>query len=267
MRVFFPSAQRRRLLAIALLSIAALLAVAALPPIPQPGQYHDFADQRSLLGVPHALNVVSNLGFLIVGAVGLRRLSKSGSSFADGRERRPYAVFFASLVAVGFGSVVYHLAPSHGSLFWDRLPMSLANMSLLSAVLVERLGPRIGLRLFPWLAAAGPFSVVYWVLSERAGSGDLRLYGLIHFYPMLLIPLLLWLFAPRYTRGGDLLWVLALYATALAAERLDHQVFAAGGWISGHTVKHVLAAVAAAWLSRMLRLRSPAPVQVSAGNV
>ena len=134
-------------------------------------------------------------------------------------------------------------------------------MSLFSAVLVERLGPRIGLQLFPWLAAAGPFSVVYWVLSERAGVGDLRLYGLVQFTPMLLIPLLLWLFAPRYTRGGDLLVVLALYATALAAERLDHEVFAAGGWISGHTVKHVLAALAAGWLSRMLRLRSPAPAQ------
>ena len=68
----FSSVHRRRLLAIALLSIAALLAVAALPPIPQPGAYHDFADQRTLLGVTHALNVVSNLGFLIVGFVGLR---------------------------------------------------------------------------------------------------------------------------------------------------------------------------------------------------
>ena len=109
------------------------------------------------------------------------------------------------------------------------------------------------------MAATGPFSVVYWMLSERAGIGDLRLYGLVHFYPTLLIPLLMWLFRPRYTRGRDLLVVLALYATALVAERLDREVFAAGGWISGHSVKHVLAAVAAAWLSRMLRLRSPAP--------
>ena len=93
-------------------------------------------------------------------------------------------------------------------------------------------------------------------LSERAGVGDLRLYGLLHFTPMLLIPLLLWLFAPRYTRGRDLLVVLALYATALVAERLDREVFAAGGWISGHSFKHVLGAVAASWAIRMLRLRS-----------
>ena len=35
--------------------------------------------------------------------------------------------------------------------------------------------------------------------------------------------------------------VLALYATPLVAQRLDPEVFAAGGWISGHSVKHVLA--------------------------
>lgn len=254
-RAISPGAYPRRRLALVLLTLAALLAVAALPPIPQPQQYHDFADQRALLGVPHALNVVSSLGLLIVGAVGLGRLRRPDSSFADAREHWPYMLFFVSLMGVGFGSTYYHLAPSHGSLFWDRLPMSLAFMSLLSAVLVERLGPRIGLRLFPWLAAAGPLSVVYWILSERAGVGDLRPYGLIHFYPTLLIPLLMWLFAPRYTRGGDLLVVLALYATALVAERLDREVFALGGWISGHSVKHLLATLAAAWVVRMLRLR------------
>ena len=128
--------------------------------------YHDFADQRVVLGVPHALNVASNLGFLIVGAVGLGRLWRPGSSFADARERWPHAVFFVSLVGVGFGSAYYHLAPSHGTLFWDRLPMSLAFMSLLSAVLAERLGPRVGLRLFPWLAAATPCRASYRLLRS-----------------------------------------------------------------------------------------------------
>ena len=86
------------MLAIALLTTAVLVAVAALPPIPQPEHNHDFADQRVVPGVPHALNILSNLGFLIVGAVGLGRLWRPGSSFADARERWPYAVFFVSLV-------------------------------------------------------------------------------------------------------------------------------------------------------------------------
>lgn len=84
MRTLSSSAHRRRLLAVALLTIAALLAVAALPPIPQPEQYHDFADQRAVLGVPHALNVVSNQGFLIVGAVGLGSAVAIGCVVAAG---------------------------------------------------------------------------------------------------------------------------------------------------------------------------------------
>ncbi|MDP1900368.1 MAG: hypothetical protein Q8K96_07930 [Rubrivivax sp.] len=252
-------ARRARLLGVALLTVAVALGVAWLPAVPQPVRYHDFADPRVCFGVPHALNVASNLGFLIAGGLGLRGLRRGDSEFVDTRERWPYALFFLSLVAVGLGSAHYHLAPSHETLFWDRLPMSVAFMSLLSAVLVERLGPGIGLRLFPWLVLAGPLSVVWWLISERAGAGDLRAYGLVHLYPLLLIPLLMALFAPRYTRGGQLLGVLALYFAALGAERLDREIFAAGGWISGHTIKHLLAALAAAWLWRMLRLRKPAP--------
>lgn len=112
------------------------------------------------------------------------------------------------------------------------------------------------LPLFPWLAAAGPLSVLYWILTEQAGAGDLRFYGLVHFYPMALIPLLLWLFPPRHIRGRDVLVVLALYGAALGAQWLDRQIFSLGGWVSGHTAKHLLAAW---WVWRMLRLRRPAP--------
>ncbi|MDP3085847.1 MAG: ceramidase domain-containing protein [Rubrivivax sp.] len=257
---------RVRLLAVALLTLAVLLAAALLPPLPQPQRYHDFADQRHLFGLPHAWNLVSNLGFVVVGAFALRRLHQGQASFIDARERWPYGLFFLSVVAVGLGSVYYHLAPSHETLFWDRLPMSVAFMALFSAVLVERLGPRVGLRLFPWLMLAGPLSVVYWLLSERAGAGDLRAYAVVQFYPLLLMPLLMGLFAPRYTRGGDLLLVLALYLAALAADRMDRVVFAAGGWLSGHTLKHLLAALAAAWLWRMLSLRRPALEPSAAEN-
>lgn len=253
-----PGTHRTRQLTVALFTLGALLVVASLPPIPQPVQYHDFADQRTLFGVPHALNVVSNLGFLIVGAFGLSRLSRGRRTFADGRERAAYRVFFAGIVAVGFGSAVYHQAPSHETLFWDRLPMSVAFMSLFSTVLAERLGPRVGLRLFPWLVLAGPLSVIWWLLSERAGTGDLRAYAFVHFYPLLAIPMLIALFRPRYTHGGGVLVVLALYLAALAAERLDREIFEALGWISGHTVKHLLAALAAAGVCVMLDRRSPA---------
>lgn len=250
---------RIRLLALALLTLAVLAAVALLPPLPQAQRYHDFADQRAALGVPLAWNVASNLGFVLVGAFAAWRLHQGRASFVDPRERLPYLLFFYSIAAVGLGSACYHWAPGNERLFWDRLPMSLAFMSLFSAVLVERVGLHIGLRLFPWLVMAGPLSVAYWLLSERAGAGDLRPYAVVHLLPLLLMPLLMALFAPRYTRGAGLLQALALYVTALAAERLDHEIFALGGWISGHTLKHILAALAAAWLWRMLSRRQSVP--------
>lgn len=252
------SARSSRTHAVALLTLAVVLAVLVLPPIPQPGGYHDFADQRAFLGIPHFLNLVSNAAFLLAGGLGLWRLLRDGTVFVHSEERWPYAVFFLSILLVGLGSGYYHLAPGNDRLLWDRLPMSLAFTSLLSAVLVERIGARAGLRLFPWLAAAGLLSVLYWILTERAGAGDLRFYGLVHFYPVLLIPLLLWLFPPRYTRGQDVLVVLILYGAALGAEWLDRQIFSLGGWVSGHSAKHLLAALAAWWVWRMLRLRRPA---------
>ena len=251
-------ARGTRTLAIVLLTLAVVLVVLVLPPVPQPARYHDFADQRAFLDIPHFLNIVSNAAFLLAGGVGLWGLLRGETVFVHSRERWTYAVFFASILLVGLGSGYYHLAPGNDRLFWDRLPMSLAFMSLLSAVLVERLGVRAGLRLFPWLAAAGPLSVLYWILTERAGADDLRFYGLVHFYPVVLIPLLLWLFPPRYTRGRDVLVVLVLYGAALGAQWLDRQIFSLGGWVSGHTAKHALAAVAAWWVWRMLRLRLPA---------
>jgi len=57
-----------------------------LAPIPQNPAYHNFADQRAWLGVPHFLDVFSNLGFLLVGVGGLAFMSRKASAqSANGR--------------------------------------------------------------------------------------------------------------------------------------------------------------------------------------
>jgi hypothetical protein len=53
------------------LMAASLAILPLLPPIPQDPSYHQFADQRTLLGIPNFWNVVSNLPFVLVGAIGL----------------------------------------------------------------------------------------------------------------------------------------------------------------------------------------------------
>ena len=52
------------------ISVPLLGWLALSPAIPQPAEYHDFADQRGLAGIPHFWNVVSNLPFAIIGLVG-----------------------------------------------------------------------------------------------------------------------------------------------------------------------------------------------------
>lgn len=251
--------RRTRLLLLALLTGAVAAIIAALPPFPQPTAYHNFADQRAFLGLPNFPNVVSNGLFVLVGAVGLRWLLAAGgdTAFRERRERWPYLAFFLGLALTGVASAWYHLDPDNGRLLWDRLAMTIALMSWLAAIIAERIGVAAERALLPALLAAGAASVFYWGATEALGAGDLRPYGMMHFYPALLIPLLILLFPPRYTRGGDALAVLALYAAALGAEFLDRQIFVLGGIVSGHTVKHVCAALAACWVLRMLRLRRP----------
>jgi hypothetical protein len=74
--------------------------------------------------------------------------------------------------------------------------------------------------------------------------------------PMFLIPLLLWRTPPRYSRAGDILAIIGLYAIALLLDYSDRAVFSAtGGMVSGHTLKHAVAALAAYGVARHLRLR------------
>jgi hypothetical protein len=238
------------------LALLAVLIAWMAPPLPQDPAYHRLADTRSWLGIPNALNVLSNAGFLLVGALGLAVLRR-GEAFAEPRERRPYAVFFAGLILTGFGSAYYHWEPGNARLAWDRLPLSITLMGLFAATITDRIGPRAGLRLLGPLVALGAGSVVYWHWTEQQGMGDLRLYALVQFYPMVAVPLMLWWLPPRYTRGGDMFATVATYGVAKVPELLDGWILAATGAVSGHTLKHLLAALAGYWLVRMLRHRKP----------
>jgi hypothetical protein len=248
------------------LGTAGLLSL--LPPIPQSLAYHNFADQRTLFGIPHALNVLSNLPFLYVGAAGLAFLLRQPKEPHAVRraERWPWLVFFAGVAGTAVGSSWYHLAPDNARLVWDRLPMTLAFMSLLAAMIAERIDVRAGLSLLGPLLLAGLGSVFYWHWTELRGAGDLRPYAAVQFFPLLAIPLVLLLFPPRYTGAGGLWMALAWYGLAKLFEDLDGQIWTLSAHtVSGHTLKH-LAAAASPWVVlRMLRRRVPADAHAARG--
>jgi hypothetical protein len=251
-----------------LLGVAAGIGVVSLllRPIPQPLSYHHFADQRAWLGIPNFSDVISNLPFAVVGLCGLWFLLRLQSNcmpthFVDARERWPYALVFLGLLLTAFGSAYYHLAPDNARLVWDRLPMTLAFMALVAAMIVERISVRAGLYLLAPLLIVGALSVVLWHLSEMSGAGDLRFYAAVQAFAVLMLPLAVLLFPPRYTRSGDLWLVVGFYVLAKVLEELDRVIFGLVHVVSGHTLKHLSAALAGYWILRMLAKRRAFSVQ------
>ena len=257
--------KRLRLTALLLFSVAVMLLAAAMPPISQSHAYHQFADQRAMFGIPNFMNVVSNLAILLSGLAGLMflrhsyRLSdqrQNQQTFMSSAEYWPYLVLFMSVVMTAPGSAYYHWEPDNISLFWDRLPIAIGVTALLAAALSERIHPKLGARALPILVLMGAGSVIYWYMGEQRGIGNLNYYIVIQFYSLLLVVLLSLLLPSRYTHGYDIYKVIGLYALAKLAETLDQQIFDLGQVISGHTVKHLLAAWAIWWIVKMLQKRS-----------
>jgi hypothetical protein len=241
--------------------LAAIVVMILIPAIPQSEAYHNFADTRALLGIPNCLNVISNAFFLLIGLLGvrfvLRRDSRGAAAFVDPLERWPYLVFFVGVTLTAFGSSYYHLNPNDHTLVWDRIPMTIGFMALVAAMLAERIGVKLGAWLLLPLVALGAASVVYWDITQSRGHGDLRPYALAQFGSLLVLLLLIALFPPRYTRTSDLGIALAFYALAKVLEAADKPIFAAGHIVSGHTLKHLAAALSTYWILRILRLRAP----------
>ena len=251
--------RRVRILVLAGWTLAAIVAMALVPRIPQDQSYHNFADHRALIGVPNFLNVVSNIPFLIIGISGLVFLTQSNSTkrLLTAPERLAYVTFFLAVSLTCFGSAHYHLSPNNDRLVWDRLPMTIAFMSLLTCVICERINAKAGLMLFTPLLMIGAGSVIYWYLSEARGSGDLRPYVVVQFYSGLAIALIAVMFRSRYTRGRELLIAMGLYVLAKVFEVLDPVVFNLGRIVSGHTLKHLAASVSIWCILRMLVRRVP----------
>ncbi|MGP0630370.1 ceramidase domain-containing protein [Nitrospina sp. 32_T5] len=241
------------------MTVLSVLAVFSFPPVGQDPDYHSFADTYSLLGIPNFGNVVSNLAFVVVGLMGLtvlRKVSQRPGSFYLPQEKWMFFIAFVGTILIGFGSMYYHWSPGDSTLLWDRLPMTVVFMSVFAGVLADRMGPRVGLAALGPLVFVGLASVLYWDHTETLGQGDLRLYVLVQFLPMILIPLLFLLFPPRYGGSVAFVKILAWYVVAKFFEHFDVWIYSGtAGIMSGHTMKHLLAGAALFFLIPYLQER------------
>ena len=211
------------------------------PKISQSPYFHLFADDRTLLGIPHFWNVLSNLTFFWVGFLGFKELKKVDESI-----KTPWIVFFLGVFLTAAGSVYYHLNPNNNTLVFDRLPMTLGFMALVSLLLTERVSPRLGgLLLYP-LLMIGFFSVLYWNYTEKVGAGDLRLYLWVQFGGLAIAFAIIVMYDAVKLSNKFLLLGFGLYAVAKVFEAYDVQIYILlKQQMSGHTLKHFAAAAGA----------------------
>jgi len=243
---------RYKLSFLVLLTVLAIAGVYAIPSIPQSVTYHNFCDTKTFAGIPNFANVISNLPFVIVGLIGILSVKRSA---APGNIAVIYISLFAGIILTGLGSAYYHGYPDNNTLVFDRLPMTIVFMSLLAAVAGESIDARIGAIALAPLLLTGILSVLWWHYTESTGAGDLRLYVLVQYYPMVLIPAILILFPPP---AGRLSWLPLLYAAtwygmAKVCEQFDCDIYSALGFVSGHSLKHLAAAVSTWFLVKRFR--------------
>lgn len=221
------------------LTIALILSI--FSPIAQSDTYHIFADTRTLYTVPNFWNVFSNLPFLFVGIYALQRMFKHSIMCYNIQTKSAYVIFFGAISLVAFGSGYYHCEPNHDTLIWDRLPMSIAFMALFSIVIGEFIGGKEAkMALYP-LVILGISSVVYWAYTESIGNGDLRFYIFVQFFPLIIIPLLLLKFHSEFTLPEAYWYLLGTYIFAKIFEYYDAEIYTLLGFISGHSLKHLVA--------------------------
>lgn len=214
------------------------------PKIPQDQAYHLFADQRALVGIPNFWNVVSNIPFMVVGAIGLARFRDDAATI----------VLFLGFFLTGIGSAYYHWDPNDGTLFWDRLPMTISFAAIFSLFVQERVGARNGAFLLWPMLAIGVASLLAWLWTD-----DLRLYFWAQFFPGVTLIALFALYPARYTHAHYWLIAAGLYALAKLFEFTDHPIYSLGRLLSGHTLKHLSAAAACFVILRYFELRRPIP--------
>jgi hypothetical protein len=233
----------------AVVVLVALVAAVVASPIIRGPEFHVYADERGWLGVPYAGDVLSNLPFILVGALGLVR-------------RGPHLVFLG-FVLIGLGSGAYHYAPSDATLAFDWLPIVLTLGWLSAALIADRLAPDRFAPIAILATAVAIASVAAWWGGGGTSSapGDMRWYITTQATGVVLIGLTA--LAPPLAGALAALsrnWVLAGVAAFLVARglsRYDRDLLDAIS-VSGHTLKHLVLGVACYCIYRAMPA-TPAP--------
>ena len=203
-------------------------------PIGQSQKYLNFADRRIIWLMPNFFDVISSLAFSLVGVAGLSHRKKIDSNIL-------WPLFFLGIFFIGPGSMYFHLNPNETTVIFDRLPMGVAFVSLFFAILIDTFKFSKHLKvLFIFSLILGLGSTLHWVVTR-----DLRFYIWVQLSPILTAILVPILFKSISLKLRYLIYAAFLYIIAKITEVYDREVFSlTDQTLSGHTLKHLLAALA-----------------------
>lgn len=241
--------EHKKIIILISLFAVSFVAVMLIGEIEQYQQYHNFADNRTFFAVPNFFDVSSNLLFAVVGII--------GSLFAYKRVRREayysWITMFAGVTLVSFGSGYYHWNPNDATLVWDRMPMMIGFMGLFTAVLTEFMNPKLEKFMLVPAVIIGVLSVIYWHYTN-----DLRYYIWLQAVTFLAITAVLFMYEGRFTLSRYLLYAFGFFMLSKFTELSDRELYSVNsGLLSGHTLKHILSALAVFYLYLMLKRREP----------
>lgn len=221
---------------IPLLAVLSVIVLLFLGPIPQDQNYHDFADQRKLWNIPNFFNVITNLPFAIVGMLGLQ----GARNIKEKELKSIFFTLFTVFLLLTLGSSYYHWVPGNITLVYDRIPIVIILMSFFAFIIYRCINKGTGYKAFVILNTLGVISVIYWAFSESRGNGDLRWYGMVQFFPIIAIPLILILYNSSVELRKEIFLIFLFFGVAKVSERFDKEIYyLLNNIISGHSLKHL----------------------------
>jgi len=230
------------------MAVATAAGMIAWGPIELQAGDHRFADERAWMNLPQALNVLACAPLVATGLWGMAAVSRSGWPVSL---RTPLFAFFVLATLMSVVSAAYHMAPSDAGYVVTHL-FAAGTMTMLAlGFFAERVDPLFGSG--PAVAAgccAAGFAALWWFAGDlSSGHGDLRALFFLQGVPLLLIPAGALSLPGRFTAATDWLVMLSLYLLARSLGVVDAAVLASTGWISGHTLMHLLLAGVAGCLA------------------
>jgi predicted membrane channel-forming protein YqfA (hemolysin III family) len=227
------------------IAVGLIIVLMFIDPIEQDQRYHNFADQRSFFNIPNFFDVMTNILFFFIGLVGLYYSLINKQRFA----RWSLFVFFFGIFSLCITSGYYHWIPNDNTLFWDRLSLTFVFSSMVVALVLEYLELRFELFILIPAILIGVISIFYWHIF-----GDLRIYLYVQLAPMISIILFIVLYPEKTKYKRYLIITFTFYLLAKIVEIYDREIFVMNHeMFSGHSLKHIFAALGAATILQMIR--------------